>query len=255
MQNRIGYIVTASGITAVIDGEQYAITSDNASYHEVLNAIIAKEDPARIADLFRTANAIKRYTKGAVEIAADGSALFYKGEEIKNVIVDRILQFMTGNLPVEPLIAFLERLLQNPSKHSVDALYTFLENGNMPITEDGCFLGYKGVTQELKDCHTSTIDNSPGRKPEMPRRLVNDNPREDCSYGFHVGTLNYGSTFGPRCVIVKVDPADVVSVPSSNLSWKLRTCKYEVLCEYQGALNDTFARSDRPYGDACENEY
>lgn len=253
MLNRISYIVTASGLTAIIDGEQYTITRDNASYHEVQEAIIAKEDPMYIADLFRTANAVKRYTKGAVEISADGSALFYKGEEINNVVVDRILQFMAGGLPVEPLIAFLERLLANPSKHSVEALYTFLENGNMPITEDGHFLGYKGVGNDYWDQYSHTVDNHPGQKPRMARRLVDDNPREDCSYGFHVGTLNYATGYGSRTVIVKVDPADVVSVPSQNLSWKLRTCAYEVVCDYQGKLDSTFASRSAPYSERGDN--
>ena len=37
-------------------------------------------------------------------------------------------------------------------------------------------------------------------------------------------------------MIVKIDPADVVSVPSDCNYEKLRTCRYEVVGEYQGEL-------------------
>lgn len=247
MINRFSHITTVKGITAVIDGRVHTITSDNPSYQSVLQAIAAKRSPSFIAELFETANAVKRYSKGQIEISADGSSLFFKGEEIRNTVVDRIFLFMEQGLPVDPLLRFLENLLQNPSKLSVDALYTFLENGDMPITEDGCFLGYKGLTADYKDCHTRTVDNRIGQKPKMPRRLVNDDPREICSDGYHVGTLAYATGFGERTVIVKVNPRDVVSVPSTNLSWKLRTCTYEVVADYEGALGNGYAESTSPY--------
>lgn len=249
--SNLNYIITESGITAIIGGETHTITRDNASYSEVLNAIVAGEDPYTIADLFRTANAVKRYTKGAVEISADGSALFYKGEEINNVVVDRILKFMTAGMPVDPLILFLERLLANPSRRSVEELYKFLEHEKLPITERGTFLAYKGVNDNYTDCHTGTFDNHPGNTHEMARRLVDDNAARDCSYGFHVGSLEYATNFGPRTVIVDVDPADVVSVPYSDAN-KLRTCKYTVVADFEGALDEPLHSAASPY-DAREN--
>ncbi|HMC99189.1 MAG TPA: hypothetical protein VKH37_03520, partial [Ferruginibacter sp.] len=70
----LAYIVTDGGITAIIGGEEHAITRDNPSYQEVVGAIVAKEDPDQIADLFRTANAVKRYSQGAITVSADGCA-------------------------------------------------------------------------------------------------------------------------------------------------------------------------------------
>jgi hypothetical protein len=242
----MAYIATASGITAVIDGENYTITSDNPSYQQVLEAIGNREAPENIAELFRTANAIKRYAKGLIEVR-DG-VLYYEGEEIHNVVVDRILAFMAAHLPVEPLIAFLGRLMANPSRRSIEELYTFLEHKALPITEDGCFLAYKGVRDNYLDCHTGTFDNHPGTINEMPRQKVDDDFRRGCSYGFHVGSLEYATGFGSRTVIVKVDPADVVSVPSDCSCQKLRTAKYEVICDYKGAMTDPLANSRRPYG-------
>jgi hypothetical protein len=154
------------------------------------SAIKSQDDPSHIADLFRTANAVKRYTKGAVEVSADGSALFYKGEEINNVVVDRILKFMGAGLPVDPLIKFLERLLANPSRRSVEELYRFLEHEKLPITENGTFLGYKGVRENYLDVHSGKFDNSPGQTHEMARRLVDDDAAAIARMGSMSGRWN-----------------------------------------------------------------
>jgi acyl carrier protein len=55
----------------------------------------------------------------------------------------------------------------------------------------------------------------------------------------HVGSLEYAKGWGQRVVLVEVDPADVVSVPSECSCQKLRCCKYVVLAEYTGPMPDT----------------
>lgn len=256
MLDRLSYIITPGvGITAVIDGQPYTITSDNSSYHEVESAIAAGEDPAFIADLFNQANAVKRFTQGAVVVSEDGGVLTYRGLEVNNVVTERIFAFMKAGLPVKPLIAFLERLLANPSRRSIEELYKFLEKEHLPITEDGCFLGYKAVRSDFMDKHTGTVRNHISDKPTMERREVDDDARNDCSNGYHVGSLEYASGFrsgDDRLLIVKVDPADVVSVPYSDAN-KLRTSSYEVVCEYEGALDSRFADGAAPYREGdCE---
>jgi hypothetical protein len=242
----LSYIATPGGITAVIRGEAFTVTSDNPVYNQVLDALRNNEPDYRVEELFRTANAIKRFSKGNIEVVND-SELRYKGEVVHNVVVDRILKFMTEGLPVEPLIAFLNRLLENPSRRSIEELYTFLEHQNLPITPEGKFLAYKGVTEELKDVHSGKFDNSVGQTHSMPRSKVDDDFRKGCSFGFHVGTIEYASSWGPRVMLVEVDPADVVSVPSDCSCQKLRTAKYSVVAEAQGALTRPLHSASNPY--------
>ena len=84
-----------------------------------------------------------------------------------------------------------------------------------------------------------TISNKVGNVVEVPRNTVDDNWRLDCSSGLHVGSIEYVRNFCAndqnRVVIVKVNPADVVAVPEYECT-KLRTCKYEVVGEYDAAL-------------------
>jgi hypothetical protein len=239
----INFIATKNAITAVIGGKEYTITSDNPTYGQVLDALKQGLPDWEIEDMFVLANAIKRYAKGNI-VVENGSTLYYKGEIIHNVIVDRIIKFMSEGLPVDPLIAFLERLLANPSRRSIEELYTFLEHKNLPLTPDGCFLAYKGVSEDYKDVHSGKFDNHPGRTHSMPRSKVDDDFRNGCSYGFHVGSLEYATHWGPRTVICKVDPADVVSVPSDCDCQKLRTAKYTVVQDYDGPLPESLSKDD-----------
>lgn len=247
----IPHIKTDEGLTAVISGEVYQIRSDNPSYNQVWDAIAGEEPYDVIIELFNAANAVKRYFKGGVEV--DGGCILFNGEPIHNHVVDRILEFMSKGLPYEPLLKFLSRLLANPSRRSIEELYKFLEHKALPITEDGCFLAYKGVRDDYKDVHSGKFSNYPGVSNQMPRASVDDDFRNGCSYGFHVGSLEYATSWGTRTVIVKVDPADVVSVPDDCSCQKLRTSKYTVLCDYQGALPRPL-HSDRPYADDDDDD-
>jgi hypothetical protein len=76
---------------------------------------------------------------------------------------------------------------------------------------------------------------------ETERRQVDDNTHAECSYGLHVGSHQYASGFrgaNGRLLIVKVNPRDVVSVPSDGAAQKIRTCRYEVVAEENAVLDE-----------------
>ncbi len=122
-------------------------------------------------------------------------------------------------------------------------LYRFLEHNGHPLTEDGCFIAYRGVTDDFRDCRTRSIDNSVGSVVEMPREQVDDNPNNTCSYGLHVACFNYAEGFGPKLIEVKVNPKDVVCVPEDYEGTKMRVCRYEVVNE-----SDNRPKNDTLYG-------
>lgn len=228
------HTIVDGGLVAVINGKEYTVARDNPVYTQVRGAILNRDDESTIAKLFELAESVKRYTGDKIEIKDD--TLYYRGAPLRNLVVDKIFEFMSKGLPHEPLIRFLDRVMLNPSVHSQEELYKFLEANQLVITEDGYFLGYKGIRENYTDQFSGKYNNSPGKIISMPREEVDEDRRKECSYGFHVGSLQYATGFGPKCVIVQVDPADVVSVPLGNHTWKIRTCKYKVLCDYQGPL-------------------
>ena len=240
----MNYNITDESITTVIDGQAYTLRRDHGNAKLVIEAIVRKAPESEIRDLMDIAKAVNAYLGDHVEVR-DGS-VWHRGEPVDECISRRILAFMTEGLPVEPLTKFLENLYNNPSHNSRSQLYKFLEHKNMPITDDGCFLAYKSVDANYMDHHTGKFSNRVGQVLSIPRRNVDDNPENGCSYGFHAGSLDYASGFGGsdrKVVIVKINPADVVSVPNDCEFQKLRTARYEVVANYTGPLPETYANT------------
>jgi acyl carrier protein len=154
---------------------------------------------------------------------------------------------MNEGFDVQPMLSFLENLMQNPSKRAVDELYGFLEQNSLPITEDGHFVAYKRVRDDYMDFYTGKMDNSVGKEVKMERNQVDDDKDRTCSTGLHFCSLeylpHYHSNQG-RIVIVKINPADVVSIPSDYNNAKGRACRYVVIEEYFGSQsNEKFKTS------------
>jgi hypothetical protein len=237
------YLITGNSLAAVINGRSYSLTSDHPQFSLIRESLLNGVAEEKIAGMFDAAGAASQYLQGEVEARAGN--LYYKGEQVHGTIAQRIIDFMERGIPYQPLVEFLKRLLKNPSKRSVEELYEFMEANKLPITEDGYVLGYKGVMSDFKDRYTGTVDNRIGAKPRMERNTVDDNWHVLCSSGYHVGSESYASGFAAKTIIVKIDPADVVSVPDHGD--KMRVCAYEVITEYKGTLPKAVALTEDPY--------
>lgn len=248
---KINYLITADQIVVYRRGKPVVVPNTNHAYGLVKEALRNNDWDALNAALDK-AEAVRQYTNNKVIV--EYGRVMYNGKELHSTLVDRIFEFMEDGFEAQPLISFLENLMQNPSSSSVNELYEFLEVGKFPITEDGHFLAWKKVRENYKDCHSGTFDNSIGAVLEMERNSVDDNRNKTCSYGFHIASFNYANTFqSGRMLIVKVNPKDVVSVPSDYNNEKCRVCKYEVVGEFnegsdilaKSGLNTDYDKSDR----------
>lgn len=257
------YLFTRDTATITANGRTEQVKRSSVEFDEVVAALTAGDFDAAFA-AFDKAEAIRKQSNGAFQVI--NGVVFSNGVPVHNVITGRILEFSNSRLPFNPLVLFLENIEQNPSKRAVDESYPFLENENMPITLDGCFIGYKAVqhnylskTAGREDVEVSTdggktfkvyrgnIPNNVGNIVRMKRNLVDDDKDRHCSYGLHVGALKYAGpngwfhSSGDKCVLVKVNPKDIVSVPSDHNAQKLRVCEYEVVAEYSDALTQPLA--------------
>ena len=64
--------------------------------------------------------------------------------------------------------------------------------------------------------------------------MVDDNQNNTCSSGLHFCSQEYLSSFGDsssRTMILKINPRDVVSIPTDYNNSKGRACRYEVIGE------------------------
>lgn len=225
------YLIQGKNIVVVIDNKPYTITSTHMGY-EKLKQAIKDADWDTVKSVVDPVKEILNYGKGSVAI--QGSKVFYKDRELAGVMTQRLIDMYQEGFPVEPLILFMENLMQNPSKRAVDELYKFLEKGNLPLTPDGHFLAYKKVRADFLDIHSGTMSNAPGQVVEMERNAVDDNTNNTCSSGLHFCSKDYLEHFGgsdSRTVILKINPRDVVSIPADYNATKGRACRYEVLGE------------------------
>jgi hypothetical protein len=258
---KIPYILTDRSLTIVLNDEPKTITSENPVWNDAITAIREGrfDDLTEILD---KSKAIARFSHGKIEVR-DG-LVTYAGEEIHNIVVDRILNFIKNGLPYEPLVKFLDKLMQNPSRRAVNELYKFLEHKKMPLTPDGDFLAYKSVRADFTDWYSGQHDFSIGQVREMARNQVCDNADVGCSAGYHAGSEEYAKSFngGGNLVIVKINPADVVSVPTDCECQKLRASRLEVVALYRKALDkelydkvyDNYIHPYRPEAQEAMNE-
>jgi hypothetical protein len=227
-------------LTVVVDGKQHTILASNPLFASAVSAFQIKDFDALMLALEPSRKFLNLYAKYEQIEVKDGS-VFVDGDSIQSVVADRIINFLADGVDCLPIFKFITRLQLNPSKRAVDELYTFLEHKHLPLTETGTFLAYKAVRNDYTDKHTGRFFNGVGEVLSMPRNKVDDDKNVGCSYGFHAGTLAYASNFAcgsDKLVLVEIDPADVVSIPTDCEFQKLRTCRYKVVAEYERPLDE-----------------
>lgn len=138
---------------------------------------------------------------------------------------------------------FFERLsaIAPERGHSVEDLMKFIQNGDLPIADDGSIVIFKRLKPTntkgvFVDVHSGNIRQKVGSYVFMRHGLVDPNRRQDCSNGLHVAALSYiGSFSGDVTILAKVNPEDVFAVPQYSHN-KMRVCGYHILAELPESL-------------------
>jgi len=227
-------------IFLLLDGKEYSINAGNSSFSKALEAYNAKDWESFIYIVNPEIRLKSLYASYEGIEVKDGN-LYVFGDPIHSTIAKRVISFIEHGLDCVHLFKFILKLNMNPSKRAVDELYTFLEHRALPVTDNGNFLAYKAVRADYTDKYTGKFLNTIDSVLEMPRNKVDDNKENGCSYGFHAGSVDYAKNFMDRdghLMLVEINPADVVSIPTDCQFQKLRTCKYKVVGEYEIDLND-----------------
>lgn len=261
-----GEIVTVRGPSETdAEGQK---DKGHPNYRRIVDALVNDEDPTPFLSV--TANLIGLDDD---RVTVDGDTVKFKGEVVNNRLTQTILRYQGEGRDTTNLVRFMERLDANPSRHSREQLFTWTQSQDLVIDQDGFIIGYKGVKkgtrlgddgESLESLVSITagpaivngvpvdghVPNDPGNVIEMPRKDVQDDPNVACSNGLHVGNFRYAKSFSRGALLeVRVDPADVVSVPSDSRGEKLRCCRYEVIGLHEDEA-DTVAEKFEPPADA-----
>lgn len=235
-------------LTVFLPGVQpVTVTGDHPHFDEILEAAQEGADADEIAGLADLSVAVGGKLQPLSErVSVSAGRVYFDGDAVESALTRQIVRCLDAGLDDwQPLVRFMENAADNPESHSRSMLYDWLADRDFTITDDGCFIGYKGVLANGSGGYVSLhsggaivdgqpvsgqVPNNPGSTVEMPRSAVQFDPGVGCSTGLHVGTFAYAKGYARGAMLkVKVNPRDVVSVPSDCNAEKLRTCRYTVL--------------------------
>lgn len=233
-------------------GSPIVATGDHPQFADLLAGAASGaslDDLRALADL---SNAVaQRFDTLSERVAVANGRVYFDGDEVDSTITAQIIRCLddpnVGDW--KPLVLFMENVAANPNEHSREQLFDWLRDRDFTITNNGCFIAYKGVRIRDEDAgdtypyqslssgeaivngerFTGNIPNGVGANVEMPRADVNHDPSRGCSTGLHVGTYKYATNYARAALLtVLVNPRDVVSVPTDCNSEKIRVCRYVV---------------------------
>ena len=252
----MNYIINSTAIVFFFDNKPVKVEKTAPEYTRILSAFDLPSGQQEEVINAILNERVGEYEKDGFTISPE--SVSYDGETLPDILADKVRAIAAEGLPVKLFANFWENLNNNPSASSVRELYDFLAYKELPITEDGFFIAYKGVASNgLSVCgNTKTkvlqgivdnngkIQNNVGDTIEVKRWDVDDNRDNGCSFGLHVGSMDYATMWGEKTLVVKVNPADVVSVPTDCGCQKCRVSKYEVIDSYENEIKSVVTDSE-----------
>lgn len=262
------HLVSPNGILIFTGGKQYQVASDHPNF-SLIRERLAKKDYSEIPDLVDTRNAIRRWFAANPRVSFVNDRVAVDGVAFSDAVTAKVFNMLEAGNDATALINFLVKVRRNPSAVSQAELLLFCEANNFMIHEDGDILAYKSVRNDWFDAHSGSVFNKPfalmtedervkyaagvsvtnasggaestvttrtttGRTiVSTPRFMVDDERERTCSFGLHFAAYDYARGFSQNLLLIKVDPADVVSIPSDYNNQKGRCARYEVVAHIE----------------------
>ena len=226
------------------EGETFTATDSHPKFAQIRGALTRGESHESVMALFSPRQRVNEYFSkvGLFGVHFNGSVVLVDGKPVPTELSQMIIDHVDSDTDPTGLVLFFKNLNSNPSYQSKQELVSFIDRHGLTITDDGHFIAYKGLRTDNKSVHSGLayvdgkayngrIPNEKGSTITLPRGDVDDNRDIGCSTGLHAGTWSYASGFGSsgHTAMVKINPADVVSVPKDHNEQKLRVCRYTVV--------------------------
>src|SRR5688572_19869279 len=219
------YIISNSSLTFYDkDGRAYQVRADHVNYRVIRDALI--NDERTVDELINLADTVKsiqnhitsltagKYLeKGRVRVSPSG--VYYNEELVDSSLTQRMVRIIQNHGDARPWVTFMEKLYTNPNHTTRFELYDWMASCSLPITVDGDFIAFKKVKEDYNDFYSGRFANKIGMTVALPSRSDVDPVRTNtCSRGLHFCSGSYLQAYhggNGRVMIVKINPADVVS--------------------------------------------
>jgi len=262
-------LVTAAGILIFTNGQMMTIANDHPNAGKIRDAL-SSGDYTLALDLADTKAVARKWLSKDKDFALDGSTVTLHGDPFSVAVTEKVLSMIEAGSNPDPLFNFLRKVRKNPSRTAQEELLLFCVANGFMIHEDGDIIAYKSLRGDYKDIHSGTVLAKPahlmtpaeltqygsGVKQgdvttqvvngvttiSMARHKVDDRRDVTCSVGLHFAAHKYASTWAGaidgvnrRLIVMKVNPADVVSIPSDYHNEKGRCWSYQAIAELGNA--------------------
>lgn len=231
--NGVNWIEAEGFLVVILEKKTPKTIKESSPIYKDVKAAIKENDRDKLVSLLFPEDQVKVKSSGRVSVDSSG-AVSIEGRIVDSSLSRLIKDLMKEDLPFDPLVKLNRRIEKNENEWVRNQLFRFLERNRVSLTDDGCFICYKGVKKsgdDLVDCYTGKFLNNIGCTPSLPREEVDLNPHHTCSRGLHVAAHGYvRKIYGNNILVaVKVDPKDVCSVPYDYDDQKMRVCRYKVI--------------------------
>lgn len=249
--------ITDETVSILLDGRMRVLDKSHANFSAVIkllkkinNASAGKSifagDPKKrvekltnkLRDLIDIPQFIEKATAGRVTVTDKG--VLFNGAPIHNTVAKQIMRLLNAGHDVTPLANFLDKVMDNPNGEIAEELYQWIESSkHISFAPDGDFFAYKKVAGDYSSIHPGPngekVYNRLGTTVSEPREVVDADRNRTCSRGLHFCSFDYLDRYGhggeERVVITKINPADVVAIPTDYNYTKGRACKYDIVAE------------------------
>lgn len=235
-------------VSVFIGSMNFVATRAHPHFAEILQYLSnlegGPEDPDHIQELFDVSVVIgQKFAPLSERVSTMNGHIFFDAQEVHDVVAETIVKFQQNSLDFMPLVFFMEKIATNPTNHSRENLFRWMQRFDFALFPDGDIVCYKGVNKQGSEFFSSSsgrayvngqlwtgvIPNQPGTVVEMPRDEVAHDPRHPCSVGLHVANWRFARNFASHTLLIKVNPRDVVSVPTDSSGEKMRVCRYRIV--------------------------
>ena len=231
--SNVAFTITPAGILLFLNGVQSQVPQDHPNYSRIKDALVTKQYHKITSDMLDARSAVKKWILSNSRFNLTNDRLALDGRTFSDAVTDKVLRMIEAGNDANALFNFLIKTRQNPSNIAQDELLLFCVANNFMIHEDGDILAYKSVRENFTDIHSGKFMNKVGMTVSMERNAVDDNRERTCSNGLHFASHEYASTWTTygHLMLLKLNPKDVVSIPSDYSNQKGRTCRYVVIAE------------------------
>lgn len=215
-------IITKTQLTLFLTSGPKVINNTHPNFQRIKNKILNNTFTLEDDSLFDLS--MTKATKSGV-FKVNRSGVFFRDQKVENTVCNRIVENLMDGYPIDSLIKFLDKLLQNPFPEVVKNLYTYLEKYNLAINEDGDIVGIKSIHPNYTSIFKPSFVYPQTGYVSEPIHLLQKDPGAPCGPGLYFGFEDFVFGWGKEdsvVITVIVNPAHIIGIPADCGYQKMR---------------------------------